>query len=430
LRHQASSFMMRVNLQGKEVLMSQRDGTVEERLWQGLQKVKAGGEGTDWLREIVECVMQTLLETEFTDFIGAERYERSEGRHGYRNGYRERDLCTRVGTLTLRVPRDRGGQFSTELFERYQRSEKALVLALQEMYLQGVSTRKLRRVTEKLCGTSFSKDQVSRMTQALDEELALWRRRPLTKRYPYLVIDARYEHVREDGQVENDAVLHVMGIDEEGYRDMLSVGVAPGEEEESWGEVLRDLLDRGLDAEAVRCVVSDEHRGLGAAVQRYLPRAMCQRCQAHYQRNAGTKVPRKARAEVHARLRDVFEAPDFDEAWGRVLKLAKEWEGRFPEFIEWMLETIEESLTVFHLPGGRRRRLRTTNGLERYGQEFKRRSRVIRIFPNRASCLRLATALGMEQSEEWLTGYRYLDMSVSEQGTRQEHARELEEVVV
>lgn len=397
--------------------MSRPNDTLVQQLRQQLEELKEADEGRDWLRELVEWVLQQLLELEFTEFLGAQPYERSESRRGYRNGHRQRELHTRVGTLTLRVPRDREGQFSTEIFERYQRSEKALVLALQEIYLQGVSTRKVRRITEKLCGTGFSKDQVSRMAQALDRELERWRSRPLEKRHRYLVIDARYEYVREDGQVGSDGVLTVMGIDEEGYREILSVMVAPGEEEASWGGVFADLLGRGLDPEGVLCVTSDEHRGLVAALRRYFPGASWQRCQTHYQRNAGAKVPRRARAEVHARLRDVFDAPDLSGARKRVQRLITEWPERFSELTEWLEETIEGPLAVFALPEEHRKRLRTTNGLERFGQELKRRSRVVRIFPNRRSCLRLVSALAMEQSEEWLTGHRYLDMTVLEEET-------------
>ena len=300
--------------------MSQDDHTLKQRLRQQLHAVQETGAGTDWLRELVEWLVQELLELEFSEFLGAEPYERNVDRRGYRNGYRQRELFTRVGRLTLRVPRDRDGRFSTQLFARYQRSEKALVLALQESYLQGVSTRKVRRITEKLCGVEFSKDQVSRMAQALDGELRGWRQRSLSeKRYPHLIVDARYEYVREDGRVESEGVLTVKGINHKGYREILSVKVAPGEDEASWGGVLSDLLERGLDPKSVRYVVSDEHLGLRAAMRRYLPRATWQRCQTHYQRNAGPKVPRKARGEVHARLRDIFNAPNRERAIDRAI---------------------------------------------------------------------------------------------------------------
>ncbi len=281
------------------------------------------------------------------------------------------------------------------------------MLALQESYLQGVSTRKVRKITEKLCGVEFSKDQVSRMAQALDGELAGWRQRSLAeKTYPYLIVDARYEYVREDGRVESEGVLTVKGVNQEGYREILSVAVAPGEEEASWDAVFADLLERDLDPQAVRQVVSDEHKGLKAALRRYFPGATWQRCQTHYQRNAGAKVPRRARQEVHRQLRDLFDAPDQQQAQERAHRLAKAWQDRFPDLATWLEETLGDPLAVFQLPAEHRKRLRTTNGLERYQQEVRRRSRVVRIFPNRASCLRLTTAMAMEQSEDWLTGHR------------------------
>jgi len=404
--------------------MSQSNASLDEKLQQIVGQVKQQGVGVDWLREVVEWIVQELLELEFTEHVGALPYERTASRQGYRNGCRERQLHTRVGTLTLRVPRDREGRFSTALFEQCQRSEKALILALQEAYLQGVSTRKMTKLTEKLCGTRFSKDQVSRMAQALDGELDRWRNRPLKKRYPYLVVDGRYEHVREDGHIESEGVLTVEGIREDGHRDILSVDVAPGEDETSWGEMFCGLLDRGLDAEAVVYVVSDEHRGLCEALRRYFPHAVWQRCQTHYQRNAAKKVTRRARGEVHGQLRDVFEAPSLKEAKARAERLIEDWQDRSPEFVEWLEETIEDCLAVFTLPEGHRRRLRSTNGLERFHQELKRRSRAVRIFPNRRSCLRLVSALAMEQSEEWLTSHRYLTMAQQEQEEVQQEAQE------
>ncbi len=390
--------------------MSQQDDTLKKKLMQYLGAENGEKGNSDWMKELVGWLMQEMLELEFGEYLGAEPYERSGERQGYRNGYRYRELYTRVGQLTLRVPRDREGRFSTQLFERYQRSEKALVLALQESYLQGVSTRKIARITEKLCGVAFSKDQVSRMAKMLDDELEQWRSRKLNKAYPYLVVDARYEHVRVDGQVESEGVLSVVGVDENGYREVLSTLLAPAEEKASWNGVFSSLIDRGLEPRSVRYVVSDEHKGLIAALQRYLPKASWQRCQTHYQRNAGSKVPRKARAEVHAGLRDVFNAPDLVQASARAQHLIEQWDNRFPELSTWMEETIEDPLRVFVLPKKHRKRLRTTNSLERLHQEIKRRSRVVRIFPNPASCLRLVSALMMEQSEEWLTGHRYLTM--------------------
>jgi len=389
--------------------MSQQDDTLRSKLLQQLEALKEQGNEKDILRDLTEWFLQELLDLEFNQFLGADRYERSENREGYRNGYRQRDLFTRVGRMTLQVPRDREGRFSTQLFEHYQRSEKALVLALQESYLQGVSTRKVKHITEKLCGVEFSKDQVSSMVKELDEELDVWHQRTLCKVYIYLVVDASYEYVREDGHVESEGVLTVKGIDQEGYREILSVTVAPGEDEASWAAVFSDLLDRGLDPKSIRLVVSDEHRGLLAALRRYFPGAIWQRCQTHYQRNAGAKVPRRIRSEVHRQLRDVFNAPDQQQAKERASQVIANWQDRAPELANWLENTIEEPLAIFRIPDKHQRRLRTTNGLERYHQEVRRRSRVIRIFPNRASCRRLTTALAIEQSEEWLTGHRYLD---------------------
>lgn len=394
--------------------MSQSQDSLHEKLLEKLQAVKSEEPQIDWLRDLVEWLYQEMLEMEFTDHLGAGHYERTLTRQGYRNGYRDRQLNTRVGTLTLRVPRDREGKFSTRLFERCQRSEKALILALQEAYVAGVSTRKVSRITEKLCGTEFSKDQVSRMAQALDEELDRWRRRRLEKDYPYLVVDARYEHVREDGHVMSEGVLTVEGVNEQGYREVIAVAVAPGEDKSSWGEILRGLIERELDPSKVVCVTSDDHLGLRNALQRYFPHAAWQRCQTHYQKNAGAKVARRDRSEVHEQLRDVFAAVDYKEAHRRAEQMIERWNSRVPGFAEWLDETIDQPLTVFHLPKGHRLRLRTTNNLEKYHQEVKRRTRVVRIFPNRRSCLRLVSALAMEQSEEWLTGSRYLTMAQSE----------------
>jgi len=402
--------------------MSQSQNTLHEKLLEKLQTVKSEDVQADWLRDLVEWLYQEMLEMEFTDQLGAGLYERTATRQGYRNGYRERQLNTRVGTLTLRVPRDREGKFSTQLFERCQRSEKALILALQEAYVAGVSTRKVSRITEKLCGTEFSKDQVSRMAQALDEQLDRWRQREMDKHYPYLVVDARYEHVREDGHVMSEGVLTVEGISDQGYREVLAVAVAPGENNSSWGEILQGLIERGLDPSKVVCVTSDDHLGLRAALQRYLPHAAWQRCQTHYQRNARDKVSRRACGEVHDQLRDVFAAANGEEAQRRAKQMIDQWSRRVPAFAEWLDETIEQPLTVFQLPKAHRLRLRTTNNLEKYHQEVKRRTRVVRIFPNRRSCLRLVSALAMEQSEEWLTGPRYLTMKQT--GTVEQSTKE------
>ena len=362
----------------------------------------------NFLREIVEAALNRFLDAEITEHLQAGPYERREGRTGYRNGYRARQLNTRVGTITLAVPMDRDGTFKTELFERYQRSEKALVGTLMEMYLEGVSTRKVRDVTEALCGTSFSKSTVSRLVGDLDTDLAAWRARRLEVAYPYLVVDARYEHVRVAGQVVSQGVLVVKGVREDGLRELLAVDVADTESEATYDSLFRSLKDRGLHG--VRLITSDDHRGLVNAIQKHFQGAAWQRCQVHVARNALGKVGRRHQRALSADVRAVFNAPSL--AWAQELKseVVERWSRSHPRVAEWLETALEDGLACFAFPESHRRRIRSTNGLERFNQELKRRTRVVRIFPNPAACLRLVTALCVEQSEEWLAGRVYLDM--------------------
>lgn len=363
----------------------------------------------DFLRQLTETVIQQILETEMTEFVGAEPYERSKNRKGRRNGYKPRMLRTRVGTLNLLVPQDREGNFSTSLFARYQRSEKALLLSLMEMYLKGVSTRKVTKVTETLCGTSFSKSQVSALSSRLDSELAAWRNRPLTHEYPYVIVDARYEDVRIGGSIVSQGVLIVKGVRKsDGKREILAVAVADTESEATWQEVFASLKARGLAG--VRLVTSDHHAGIIKAVKKHFQGASWQRCQVHFSRNACGLVPRVARKELAADLREVFTAPDRESAMRIAETAAERWQPKYPRAAALIEDHIEQCLAVLAFPSSHRQRLRTTNGLERLNEEIKRRTRVIRIFPNRESCLRLVTALAAEQSDEWISGKRYLNM--------------------
>lgn len=343
-----------------------------------------------------------------SEHLQAGPYERSSARTGYRNGYRSRQLKTRVGAITLAVPMDRDGSFKTELFERYQRSEKALVGTLMEMYLEGVSTRKVRDVTEALCGTSFSKSTVSRLVGDLDADLAAWRSRRLEVAYPYLVVDARYEHVRVAGQVVSQGVLVVKGVREDGLRELLAVEVADTESEATYESLFRGLKDRGLHG--VRLVTSDDHRGLVNAIRKHFQGAAWQRCQVHIVRNAVGKVGKRHQRAITDDVRAVFNAPSI--TWARELKaeVVERWSRSHPKVAEWLETALEDGLACFAFPEPHRRRIRSTNGLERFNQELKRRTRVVRIFPNPAACLRLVTALCVEQSEEWLAGRVYLDM--------------------
>jgi putative transposase len=364
----------------------------------------------DFLREIVERAVQAVLETEMTAHLGADRYERTAGRKGQRNGYKPRTLHTRVGTLTLLVPQDRESTFSTQLFARYQRNEKALVLALMEMYLEGVSTRKVAEITEVLCGTSFSKSLVSHLAGELDTELAAWRARPLTDTtYPYLFVDARYEHVRVDGRVVSQGVLVASAIRSDGRREIVAVDVADTESEATYQALFRDLKARGLSG--VRLVTSDDHAGLKAAITRHFQGASWQRCQVHYARNLLGRVGAGKRKDFAVELRQVFAASTPAQARTAAQELAGRWRATHPQLARSLEEESEACFACLAFPLAHQARIRTTNGLERFNQELKRRTRVVRIFPNRAACLRLVTALCAEQSDEWVSGRRYLDLA-------------------
>jgi transposase-like protein len=385
--------------------MARRDGTTVAHAVQAVLLDDPG-----FLREMVQGALQAILEAEMSAHLGAEPYERGPQRTGHRNGTKPRALHTRVGTIALRVPQDRAGTFATELFARYQRSEQALVLGLMEMYLQGVSTRKVTEVTEALCGTSFSKSQVSALAGKLDTELTAWRERRLTAAYPYLSVDARYEHVRVDGRVVSQGVLVVAGVREDGRREVLAVEVADTESEATYQDLFRSLKARGL--RGVVLVTSDDHAGLRAAIGRHFQGASWQRCQVHFARNLQGLVGRQHRGRLAAELRAVFAASDATQARSQARLCAERWRRSHPAVAAKLAEEIEDCLACYDVPAPHRVRVRTTNGLERLNQELKRRTRVVRIFPNRASLRRLVTALAQEQSEEWVSGRRYLDMEL------------------
>jgi putative transposase len=382
----------------------------------------------NFLRQVVERVVQQMLEAEMSQHIGAAPYERSATRTGQRNGYKPRALRTRVGTLNLLVPQDREGTFSTRLFARYQRNEKALVLALMEMYVEGVSTRKVKEITEELCGTSFSKSLVSSLADSLDSELRAWRSRTLeADAYPYLFVDARYEKVRVDHKVVSQGVLVVSAVRDDGMREILGVEVADTESEATYHQLSRSLKGRGL--KGVELVTSDDHEGLKAAISRHFQGAAHQRCQVHYGRNLLGMLSVAKRKELASDLRAIFAAPERRSALRLASSVSEKWRGKGHEKVaEHLEERVEECLSCLAFPESHRRRIRTTNGLERLNQEIKRRTRVVRIFPNRESCLRLVSALAVEASEEWVTGRRYLDMQELEEYRCQK--REAEEVAL
>lgn len=362
----------------------------------------------DVLRTMLQTLVQETLEAEFTRFLGAQPHERTASRRGWRNGTRERALLTRVGALSLRVPRDRAGEFQPTLFARYQRSEQAVVLTLAEMYLQGVSTRKVSAVVEQLCGASISASTVSACTQQLDAGLASWRQRRLDgTTYRYLIVDAHHERIRREGQVLSTAALWVIGVRADGYREHLGLWLGASESAASWGAVFRDLVQRGLTS--VRYVVSDEHEGLVRELRRYFPDAAHQRCQVHYLRNAIAKVTSPVlQTRVRDGLRDVWAAPTRPEAERRLTALVVSLEADAPKLCRWLEQTAGDTLAFYVLPEAEaRRRLRTTNAIEHDHAEVRRRTSVIRIFPNEESYLRLGTALAIERSEQW-AARRYL----------------------
>jgi transposase-like protein len=358
---------------------------------------------SDPLRAMLQTLIQETLEREFSHFVGAQRFERSPARRGVRNGHRRREFTTRVGTIELRVPRDRAGRFQPSLFARYQRSEQALVLALTEMYFQGVSTRKVTTIVETLCGASVSASEVSAVTKRLDGELEVWRTRPLTaKAYPYLVVDAHVERVRREGQVRSTAALWVIGVGADGYREHLGVWLNASESGLAWRRVFEHLLQRGLTG--VQYVVSDEHAGLVEAIRRFFPEALHQRCQVHYLRNALDHASSKAAMEqVKLGLRDVWNAPTRAIAELRAAALITQLRPTLPTLADWLEGSIGDTLAVYALADKEaRRRLRTTNGIEHDHMAVRRRTAVIRVFPNEASFIRLASALAMERNEKWL----------------------------
>jgi len=367
-------------------------------------------EDEDFLKPLVQIVLQEVLEAEMEEAVGALKGERSDHRRGYRSGYYNRGLVTRVGKLELRVPQDRQGRFSTEVFERYQRSEKALVSTLAEMYIQGVSTRKVKAVTEELCGHAFSASTVSSINKTLDKELAVFSERALEQPYPYLILDARYEKVRIDGVIRSQAVLVALGINWDGRREVLGVALANRESRNSWKEFLVSLKKRGL--RGVELAITDSHEGLKAAIEEVLPEAAWQRCYVHFLRNALDYLPRRGDDDCLTELRWLYSRRSLEEAQADLSAWLKKWQDRYPKLTCWVEENIEQTLTYYRWPLQHHKHLRSTNMLERINQEIKRRTFVIRIFPNEVSCLRLVRALAVEIHEDWIEQHRYLNMEL------------------
>lgn len=366
--------------------------------------------GLDGMASAMTLLLNELMKVERARFLKAEPYQRSEERRGYANGFKPKTVRTRVGDLELRVPQVRdttdGVGFYPSILERGIRSERALKLALAEMYVNGVSTRKVAEITREMCGFEVTSSEVSRASKALDEELEAWRTRPLD-RFDFVILDARYEKVRHGGTVVSCAVLSATGIDPDGRRSILGVSVALSEAELHWREFLSSLVKRNLHG--VQLLISDDHEGLKAALRAVFPGIPWQRCQVHLQRNAAAYVPKvDMRREVSATIRSIHQAPNRTEAERLLADAVARYRETAPRLASWMEDAIPEGLTVLDFPESWRRKLRTTNAQEWINKEIKRRTRVATLFPNEASLLRLVTAVLIEISQEWELGRRYL----------------------
>jgi transposase-like protein len=364
--------------------------------------------GFDGIGEVLSAVLNFAMLVEREKALGAQPYGRTAERGGHANGFKPRTLRTRVGELSLRVPQVRGAEtpFYPSVLERGQRHERALVLALAEMYVQGIATRRVTEVLETMCGCGVSSEQVSRASSLLDAELEKWRTRPLGC-VRALVLDALYEKVRMDGAVVSRAVLVATGVLADGRRTVLGVSAAVSEAEIHWRGFLRGLVDRGMHG--VRFAVSDAHPGLKASLRAVLPGAAWQRCQCHLQRDAQAHVTKHdLKSQVAADIRAVFNAPSPEEARRLLDAAVEKYAKTQSKLAAWMEENIPEGLAVFRLPEPMRRRLRTGNMAENLNRQIRRRTRVAGLFPGEDSLLRLVSAVLSETSEEWETGKIYL----------------------
>jgi len=379
----------------------QRDFTLPAEL---MERVSKGG--MDALPELIREILNAAMQAERQQYLKAEPYQHSEEREGHANGYKPKTVQTRLGSITFSIPQVREGGFYPEALEKGLRSERALLLALAEMYVQGVSTRKVKAVTEQLCGVAMSSTQVSHAAAMLDADLEKWRNRKLGE-YIYLFLDAYYEQVREDGQVRDLAVLSAVGVNRDGKREILGVSVSLSEHEVHWRTFLESLKARGLGG--MQLITSDNHTGLRAARQAVFGGIPWQRCQFHLQQNAQAYVPRKDMlAEVADDIRTIFNAPDRSTAEACLAKTAEKYQKSASRLAEWMAANIPEGLTYFSFPASHRILIRTNNVVERLHREIRRRARVVGVFPNPPSCLRLVSAVLNEISEEWLSNKAFL----------------------
>ena len=363
--------------------------------------------GFDGMANAIEILFNEAMKLQRQVYLGAAPYERTQERRSHANGFKPKTVNSRLGQLNLQVPQTRDGNFYPDVLEKGERSEKALKLAIAEMYVQGVSTRKVAKITEELCGLNVTSTQVSRAAALLDEELNAWRNRPLGA-VEYLILDARYEKVRIAGAVRDAAVLVAIGILPSGHRTVLGVSVSLSEAEVHWRDFLESLNNRGMHG--LKYIVSDDHSGLRAARQAVFPACPWQRCQFHLAQNAMHHTPNQSmRDEVAEDVRAVFNSKDIHDAESQLKRFVEKYQDTAPKLATWAEENLTQGFTVFQLPKEHQKRMRTTNMLERQNREIKRRTRVATLFPNEASALRLVTAVLVEISEEWETGMKYLN---------------------
>lgn len=365
------------------------------------------GEGNpDFLKGALVAFLNQVMAVEIGQLVGAEPHERADGRTNQRNGYRERRLDTRVGTVDLAIPKLRKGAYFPSFLEPRRRSEEALLNVIQEAYVHGVSTRKVSDLVRALGVEGVSRSEVSRICASLDEQVEAFRNRPLEKRYPYLWLDATHLKVREAGRVVSNAVVVAYGLNEDGYREVVGVSVGASENETFWMEFLRSLVERGLTG--VQLAISDAHKGLKKAISTVLTGASWQRCTVHFMRNVQGKVTKSAQGMVTASVRTIFNQPDHGSAVAQLEKMAEMLQDRYPQVAEMLWEAMEDILAYMHFPESHWRQIRSTNLLERLNKEIARRSDVVGIFPNPASALRLIGMVLAEQNDEWQVGRRYM----------------------
>lgn len=386
------------------ILMAQLHFTLDHDFFVGLfseSKDEAFG-------KLMEALLNQVLKAESSEQLGAENYERSVGRSDYRNGTRTRSLTTRIGKIELKVPRHRNMPFKTVLFENYQRNEQALISTMMEMVVQSVSTRNVKKITEELCGESFSKSTVSEICKELDIPVKQFKERLLPEHYPFIIVDAMYIKAREDHRIKSKALFIAIGINNTGHKEVLGFEVYDSERTNTWKEFFEGLKSRGL--RDVDIVISDAHTGLVEAIKECFTGSSWQRCQAHFTRNIIDKCPKKYSAGLASELRDMFNASTISEARRLKETIYEEYQDVASEAMKVLDEGFEDSITIMALPSKYRIALRTSNIIERENREIRRREKVIQIFPNTESVIRLIGAVLQDDHNDWSIGHRLFDM--------------------